>query len=75
MTLPTRTRTTARTFRSEHIRWMRRALCDSTREFGERWSVSGRAVEKWEQGTRHPNRWIVPRLLRMYRALENRDLS
>ena len=74
MTLPTRTRTTARTFRSEHIRWMRDELCESTREFGERWSVSGRAVEKWEQGSRHPNRWIIPRLLRMYRALETRAL-
>ncbi len=70
MTLPTRTRTTARTFRSEHIRWMRRALCESTRDFGERWSVAGREVEKWEPGRRHPNRWIVPRLLRMYRVLE-----
>ncbi len=75
MTLPTRTRTTARTFRPEHVRWMRHALCESTREFGERWSVSGRAVEKWEQGSRHPNRWILPRLLRMYRALENGDLA
>ncbi len=70
MTLPARTRTTARTFRSEHIRWMRYQLRDSTQEFGERWSVSGRAVEKWEQGSRHPNRWIVPRMLRMYRVLE-----
>ena len=74
MTLPTRTRTTARTFTAEHIQWMRDELRESTQEFGVRWSVSGRAVEKWEQGSRHPNRWILPRLLRMYRALENGDL-
>ncbi len=74
MTLPRR-RGTPRTFTAKHIRWMRYQLCDSTQEFGERWSVSGRAVEKWEQGTRHPNRWILPRLLRMYRALENGDFG
>ncbi len=70
MTLPTRTRTTARTFRAEHIRWMRHQLCESTREFGKRWGVSHRTVESWEQGTRHPNRWIIPRMLSLYRALE-----
>ena len=73
MTLPRR-RSTPRTFTAELARWMRYMLRENTREFGRRWSVSGRAVEKWEQGSRRPNRWILPRLLRMYRALENGDL-
>lgn len=67
MTLPTRTRTTPRTFAPEHLRWLRRALCESTREFGTRWGVSYRTVEHWEQGDRHPNKYLVPRILKMYR--------
>ena len=74
MTLPRR-RNTPCIFTAEHIRWMRYMLRDSTKEFGQRWRVSGRAVEKWEQGSRRPNRWIRPRLVRMYRALEDGDLT
>lgn len=69
MTLPTRTRTTSRTFSPEHLRWLRHALCESTREFAARWSVSHRSVEKWEDGTRHPSRYIVPRILRLYHQM------
>ncbi len=67
MTLPTRTRTTARTFSPAHLRWLRHALCESTREFAARWNVSARTVESWEQGHRHPNKYLVPRILKMYR--------
>lgn len=70
MTLPTRTRTTARTFTPAHLRWLRHALCESTREFAKRWQVSHRSVEKWEDGTRHPSRYIIPRMLKLYRACE-----
>ena len=69
MTLPTttRTRTTNRTFTTAHVRWLRRALCESTREFATRFSVSRRTVEAWELGTRHPNKYILPKMLRVYR--------
>ncbi len=67
MTLPTRTRTTLRTFTPAHLRWLRHDLCESTREFASRWRVSHRTVEHWEQGDRHPNKYLVPKLLKMYR--------
>ncbi len=67
MTLPTRTRTTPRTFTPEHLRWLRRALCESVAEFAARWQVSPRTVEHWEQGDRHPNKYLCPRILKLYR--------
>lgn len=67
MTLPTRTRTTARTFTPAHLRWLRHALCETQREFAKRLDVSFRTVQSWELGTRHPSKYLVPRMLKMYR--------
>lgn len=71
MTLPRRRAIrTPHAFTPAHIRWLRLQLCENTTEFAKRWSVSYRTVQDWEQGRRHPNRWLVPRMLTLYRACE-----
>lgn len=76
MTLPRRRATPRarghqRTFTPAHLRWLRAQLCETTQEFAKRWGLSHRTVEAWEIGARHPNRWIVARVLALYRACED----
>ena len=41
------------------IRTCRAALGENTATFGARWHRSGRTVEKWEQGERQPDAFVL----------------
>jgi DNA-binding transcriptional regulator YiaG len=40
---------------AEEVRALRARLDEDTATFGARWYRSGRTVEDWEQGRRHPD--------------------
>lgn len=58
------------------IQKLRQTLGETTAEFGARWGYEPRpsnpitcgTVEKWEQGTAAPNRFVLPRIERLARA-------
>jgi DNA-binding transcriptional regulator YiaG len=44
---------------AEEVRALRSALGENTADFGARWQRSGRTVEKWEQGLRQPDAFVL----------------
>jgi DNA-binding transcriptional regulator YiaG len=44
---------------ADEVRALRAELGENTADFGARWRKSGRTVEKWEQGTRHPDAFVL----------------
>ena len=53
----------------QQVRRVRRALGESTAEFGARFARSGRTVEDWEQGRRQPDKLVRKLLDRLERQL------